>query len=64
MSLLKNTTDYIIAEFKNLPTSSLDLMHSDKDKEFLNVVTNHSKNLNDKDQLRLKNEFFCLWAIT
>lgn len=58
MTFLKATTLSIIEELKNLPTSSLDLIHSDKDKEFLEVVMAHTKKLDPKYQLRLKNEFF------
>ncbi len=58
MSSLQTTTHQIIEELKALPTSSLDLIHSDKDEEYLNIIEIHSKKLDAKNQERLKNEFF------
>lgn len=58
MNTLEATTANIIKDLKSLPASELDLMHSDKDKEYLEIVSVHSKELSSKDQERLKNEFF------
>ena len=58
MNPLKETTINIIEDLKNLPTSSLDLMHADKDKEYLDIITIHSKKLAPQYQQRIKNEFF------
>ena len=33
-------------------------MHSDKDKEYADIISIHSKGLSSKDQERLRNEFF------
>ncbi len=58
MNALETTTINIIKELKDLPTSELDLMHSDKDKEYSDIISIHSKGLSSQDQERLKNEFF------
>ena len=58
MNALETTTANIIKDLENLPTSELDLMHSDKDKEYSDIISIHSKGLNHQDQKRLKNEFF------
>ena len=58
MNALETTTVNIIKDLENLPTSELDLMHSDKDKEYADIISIHSKGLSHQDQERLKNEFF------
>ena len=57
MSNLQTTAHQIIEELKAIPTSSLDLIHSDKDEEYLNIIDTHTKKLDAKNQERLKNEF-------